>query len=354
MHAIWTHSRRVEPGDFRTCRRLLRGGSRSFYAAGWLLPRSLSEPATALYAFCRVADDTVDDAAAQLHTLDELRNRLDRAYAGRPVNAAADRALASVVARYELPRAIPEALLEGFEWDISGRRYETLDALEAYALRVAGTVGIMMAWLMGVRTRELLARACDLGIAMQLTNIARDVGEDARAGRLYLPTAWLTEAGVDPDAWLRTPVCCPQIAAATATLLGHADALYERADAGINALPVQFRAGIRAARSLYAEIGHKLARRGFDSITTRTRVGTAGKLRLLVRSLAPYRSGAAIGDPAVPAAAALIEVIGTAESTGAAAPGGFMAVLDLIARLEARDRAAGFSTDSARRALPAH
>ncbi len=98
-----------------------------------------------------------------------------------------------------------DALLEGFAWDAAGRRYDTLDDLLDYAARVAGAVGAMMAVLMGVRDPALLARACDLGVAMQLTNIARDVGEDARAGRLYLPLAWLREAGIDPDAFLADP-----------------------------------------------------------------------------------------------------------------------------------------------------
>ena len=97
---------------------------------------------------------------------------------------------------------MPDALFEGLQWDCEGRRYEDLEALHAYAARVAGAVGVMMALLMGVRDADALARACDLGVAMQLTNIARDVGEDARAGRLYLPLDWLREAGLDPAAFL--------------------------------------------------------------------------------------------------------------------------------------------------------
>ena len=92
-----------------------------------------------------------------------------------------------MVAEHKLPRAIPEALLEGFAWDAAHRRYETLSAVRAYGARVAGSVGAMMCLIMGATSRDALSRACDLGLAMQLTNIARDVGEDARAGRLYLP-----------------------------------------------------------------------------------------------------------------------------------------------------------------------
>ncbi len=141
--------------------------------------------------------------------LDQLRERLARIYQGRPAEIPADRAFAEVVAQFAIPRSLPEALLEGFAWDQGRRRYESLDDVCDYAARVAGTVGAMMALLMGRREPEVVARACDLGVAMQLTNIARDVGEDARAGRIYLPIRWFKEAGIDPDAWLADPVFDP-------------------------------------------------------------------------------------------------------------------------------------------------
>ena len=186
------------------CRALMKGGSKSFFAASLLLPTSVCEPATALYAFCRLADDAIDDGGG-LEALQGLYDRLDRIYARDPAPIPADRAFAEVVARYGIPKALPAALIEGFEWDERGRTYDTLSDLTAYAARVAGTVGAMMTMLMGVRDADAVARACDLGIAMQFTNIARDVGEDARLGRIYLPRDWLREAGIDPDAWLKAP-----------------------------------------------------------------------------------------------------------------------------------------------------
>ena len=133
-----------------------------------------------------------------------------------------------------------EALLDGLQWDVEERTFETLSDIYAYAARVAGAVGAMMAALMGARSSDLVARACDLGVAMQLTNIARDVGEDARVGRLYLPRAWLREAGVDPEDWLAAPSFRPEIATVVARLLRQADFLYARADAGIAKLDPAF------------------------------------------------------------------------------------------------------------------
>ena len=233
--------------DLLACREMLRGGSRSFFAASRLLPGRVRRPATALYAFCRVADDLIDNGDPA-PALDALHRRLEAIYAGRPGPEPSDRALSHVVQQHRVPRVLLDRLLEGFAWDAEGRRYEDLPALEAYAARVAGTVGAMMAVLMGAREPGTLARACDLGVAMQLTNIARDVGEDARAGRLYLPLSWMREAGLDPEAWLARPEPSPALAAIIARLVAAAGELYRRADAGIAALPLDCRPGIGTAR----------------------------------------------------------------------------------------------------------
>lgn len=272
--------------DIAACRALLRQGSLTFFAASLLLPSGVREPASALYAFCRLADDVVDsaDPAGSSDAIAGLKARLFAVYQGRPLAITADRALAQTVAKHQIPMALLEALLEGFEWDTHGRRYDTLDDLHAYAARVAGSVGAMMALLMGVRSSEGLARACDLGVAMQLSNIARDVGEDARMGRLYLPRQWMREAGLNPDAWLARPVFSHALGSVVARLLAAADVLYQRVDTGVAHLPLGCRPGINAARFLYADIGHEVARRGLDSVSQRAVVPGLRKCWLLARS----------------------------------------------------------------------
>jgi phytoene synthase len=270
--------------DLAACRAMLAGGSKSFAAAAKLLPRRVAEPATALYAFCRVADDVVDIEGGA-DALARLRARLDAIYAFRPHPHPADRAFARVVARYAIPRALPEALLDGFAWDADGRQYDDIGALEAYSARVAAAVGAIMTLLMGVRSTEAIARACDLGVAMQLTNIARDVGEDARNGRLYLPRDWLHEEGIDPDAFLAAPAFSPALGRVVGRLLRHADWLYARSEAGVGMLPRDCRSGIAAARFVYAEIGRQVERQGLDSVSRRAVVPGHRKLRLMARSL---------------------------------------------------------------------
>lgn len=272
----------IAAADLSACKATLQTGSRSFALASLFLPHRVRAPATALYAFCRTADDAIDLSDDQAGALDALRARLDRIYGGVSQDAV-DRAFASVVEDFALPRALPEALLEGFAWDVEARRYEDLPALHGYAMRVAGTVGVMMALLMGTRDAAMLSAACDLGCAMQLTNIARDVGEDARAGRLYLPLAWLRAEGIDPAAFLAEPRFAPGLGRIVARLLAEAARLYARAEPGIARLPARCRPAIRAARLLYDGIGEAVARAGYDSVSQRSVVPIERKLSLLVR-----------------------------------------------------------------------
>ena len=314
-------------------RAALRGGSRTFFAASRVLPARVSGPATVLYAFCREADDLIDGNRTAT-ALETLRDRLDRLYAGPSHAAAEDRALARVVAHFAMPRALLDALLEGFAWDAAGRRYGTLEDLQDYAARVAGAVGAMMAVLMGARAPELVARACDLGTAMQLTNIARDVGEDARAGRLYLPQSWLREAGVDPEAWLADPRFKPAIATVVQRLLAAADGLYARADGGIAGLPWDCRAGIAAARLLYAAIGADVARNGFDSISRRAVVPRARKMRLLARAaVSAWSPPARLAEPPLRACLYLVQAVAPRRQARRSVDDRIAWLLQLFARL---------------------
>jgi phytoene synthase len=311
-HSLETTDRRTGSiaGEIAACRALLRDGSRTFYAASFLLPRQVRDPASCLYAFCRLADDAVDVDAGRAPAIESLRERLDRAYSGRALNSAVDLAFARTVAHYSIPRELPEALIEGLAWDAEGRSYDSLDDLAAYATRVAGTVGTMMAVLMGVRDAQLLARACDLGVAMQLTNIARDVGEDARAGRIYLPLNWMREAGISPERWLAAPRFTPALGAVIARVLAAASRLYHRADAGIERLPAGCRPGIRAARLLYSEIGHELRRSGLNSVARRTVVPANTKVKRLARSFSKANSPSSLlAEPCLPQAQYLVNAV---------------------------------------------
>ena len=338
--------------DLAHCREAIKHGSKSFYAASKLLPGRVRDPALALYAFCRLADDAVDLVDAKAAAVRSLQARLDRAYAGRPKNDPVERAFTAMIDDVDMPRALPEALIDGLRWDSEERRYRTLSDVRAYSARVASAVGVMMSVLMGVRDRDALARACDLGVAMQLTNIARDIGEDAEAGRLYLPLEWFAEADLDPDTFLAAPEPGPRIAALARRLLAEANRLYYRSEAGISELPSRCRPGIYAARYIYAGIGRHIRAAGFDSVTRRARTGTTEKIGLAVLSL-----GAAAVDavmprspvlyaPPLPETAFLVDAAAvTAPSTKPWGEGAAGIVISALARVHERDLAPVDSPD---------
>ncbi len=338
----------IAPADLEHCRAVIRTGSLSFHAASKLLPASVRDPALALYAFCRLADDEVDEGSNKGRAVLALQERLDLAYAGRPRNAPEDRAFAAIVEGFDLPLALPEALLEGLAWDAVDRRYETLSDVRAYSARVASAVGAMMCVLMRVRDADALARACDLGVAMQLTNIARDVGEDARAGRIYLPLEWLEQAGMTPESFLQQPSASAEVRQMVRRLLAEARRLYVRSEAGIAVLPRSARTGIFAARYIYAAIGAGVVRNGFDTINHRARTSTSQKLGLIGTSV--LRAGGSLIVPKSPVlfAPPLEEVRFLVDAAAHNAPraavwglGRTGAVLSVLAELKSRESAQG-------------
>ncbi len=270
--------------DEKACSAAIRRGSKSFHLASLLLPAQTRQAARALYAFCRHSDDLIDDPRSGMPALTRLRQRLDLIYDGDPAPFACDRAFSRVVHDHAIPKPVVEALLDGFAMDLEGRRHETIDDVKAYATCVASSVGLMMASVMGVRDRAALARAADLGIAMQLTNIARDVGEDARNGRLYLPLDWLGEQSIDAEAFLREPRFSPALGAVVERLLDEAARHYRLGHAGIRSLPKPCRHAIRTAALVYEAIGTSIAANGYDSVSKRATTGLGTKIGLMIRA----------------------------------------------------------------------
>ncbi|MEO0402476.1 MAG: phytoene/squalene synthase family protein [Pseudomonadota bacterium] len=327
----------IDPTDLEACTEAIRHGSLSFHAASKLLPKAVRDPALALYAFCRLADDEVDLKAEKVEAVLRLRDRLDLVYAGTPKNAAPDRAFTAVVDQFDMPRALPDALLEGLAWDAEARTYATLSGVKEYSARVASAVGAMMCVLMGVRDRDALARACDLGVAMQLTNIARDVGEDALEGRLYLPTDWMDDAGIDRDQFFADPRASDAVRRMVKQLVVEANRLYYRSEAGLAALPRGCRPGIYAARYIYAGIAGRLRAMDYDSVTARARTSKAQKLGWLAQSVA--HSGVSMVMPRSPVlfAKPLPEVQFLVDATATTAPAPRSdSLFEALASLEAK------------------
>jgi 15-cis-phytoene synthase len=192
----------MTPDDY--CREKVARSGSSFYYSFLFLPPERRRAITALYAFCREVDDVVDsvhEPAVAHAKLAWWRHEVGLAYAGKAQHPVA-RALESVVARYSLPQAHFQTVIDGMTMDLEQNRYLDFPALEQYCHRVAGVVGLMSAEIFGYRHPDTRLYARDLGVAFQLTNILRDVGEDARRGRIYLPQEDLARFDVAPSALL--------------------------------------------------------------------------------------------------------------------------------------------------------
>ena len=271
----------------------IRIGSRSFYMASQLFDRATRERAWLLYAWCRHCDDRCDGqelggplSASDASVIDELRRETHRALAGDMSAAAPYRALASVAAERGLPVRYIDDHLEGFALDCAGWTPQSEADLLRYCYHVAGTVGCMMAVVMGIDPDDdaTLDTACALGLSFQLGNIARDVAEDHAGGRCYLPKAWMEEFGVEP-ADPMNPARRDALVALVGRLVDLSLLYEERAMAGIARLDFRSRWAIHSARSIYGGIGREVAARGAQAWDERVAISTPRKLAIVARSL---------------------------------------------------------------------
>ena len=282
-------------------RLVLSEKSKSFALATRLLPPEVADNVVVLYAYCRRADDAVDlaPAAEQPARLRELRDELDRVFAPAAVSEPDLAAFQAVVREYEIPRLYLDELLHGMQMDVERVAYRNVPELARYAYRVAGVVGLMMCHVMGVRDRRALEHAAHLGIAMQLTNIARDVLEDWQRGRLYLPDELLAAHGAGD---LRSQLTAAggtfpvehvrAVAAATADLLEFADEYYVSGDAGMADLSLRCGLAVRTARAVYSAIGDRVRAQHCDPLAGRAIVPGPEKLRLAWGALVQTLAGA--------------------------------------------------------------
>ncbi len=268
---------------YRRCDQITRVHSRTFTLASALLPAPRRQAARALYAFCRISDDLVDaqDGADSEQRLARLEAWRRRALADvPPPNEPVALAWADARACFAIPRGYAEQLICGVARDLCQSRYQTFDDLAAYAYGVASTVGLMAMHIVGFSSDEAIPYAVKLGVALQLTNILRDVGQDWRAGRLYLPqnelaAFHLTEAdiasGSVDDRWRQF----------MRFQIERARRLYDEAEPGIALLNTDGRFAIAAAAGLYRAILDDVEARNYDVFNRRARVGALGKLQRL-------------------------------------------------------------------------
>jgi len=283
-------------------RAVIDRASKSFAAASRLFAPPMRRDVRLLYTWCRHCDDLTDGqefgrgaiTTASQDTLAQLRADSLAALAGQPNQALPFRALADLSQRHAISPQLVEAHIQGFELDVAGWQPKTLDDTLKYCYHTAGTVGMMMAEIMGVHDAPTLRRASDLGIAFQLTNIARDVVEDAVAGRSYLPEHWRLEAGLQ-IADLADPACRTRVFPLVRRLVDEAEPYYCSAAIGARALPPRAAWAIATARAVYRDIGRKVVRRGPAALDERAFTSKTRKAWRVVTAapaaLGPRRDG---------------------------------------------------------------
>lgn len=272
----------------------IRHGSRSFASASQLFGRYTREKVWLLYAWCRRCDDIADnqklggDLGEQSRKHDRvgaIRILTARALDGLPTADPAFDAFGVVAKECGITARMTEDVITGFEMDADDWRPRTEDDLLRYCYHVAGAVGVMMAVVMGVSPHddEVLDRACDLGMAFQLANIARDIYEDDAAGRCYLPIEWLVEEDVEPGQHMK-PHHRQELVDMVARLVDLMDTHAAAARIGTKSLSFRNRWAVLAATKIYTGIGHEVRQRGPAAWDHRVRISRLDKARFISSS----------------------------------------------------------------------
>jgi phytoene synthase len=264
---------------YRQCGAIARDHSKSFYLSCRFLPLEKRRAVWAVYAFCRTADDIVDRDAApaeRLGAIDAWEAGLHAAYAGRATNPIFV-AFADAAARYAVPREAALDLLRGARMDVSVNRYATYDDLRGYCYLVASTVGVLVTPILGALDDEAQHDAAGLGHAMQMTNILRDVGEDARLNRIYLPADEMARFGYT-EAALFAGTVDERFVALMRFQIERARRFYRDAEPGIARLQPESRYAVRLALRLYRGILGAIEANGYDVFTKRAYVPMRSKI----------------------------------------------------------------------------
>ena len=268
-------------------------GSKSFRAASRLFDRRTRERAWLLYCWCRHCDDVSDGqifgfSGGETGSVAQLKADTRRAAAGKEVGELPFQALRQLLSECPIPERLLNDHLRGFELDEAGWQPRTDEDLAAYCYHVAGAVGCMMAIVMGVPSEDdaTLERAADLGIAFQLSNIARDVREDLDAGRFYLPLDWLSEFGIESPTELFEPANKAALASMVERLVDSVGVYEDSARRGVDRLPFRSRLAVLAALRIYGAIGRRVGELGSAAWDRRVTVGKMRKLAYVVPSFA--------------------------------------------------------------------
>lgn len=286
---------------YADCRAITRHHAKTFYMATRFLPNHKQRGIFAIYSLCRYIDDLVDEAEdlVQKQQLNEqdIRNRLESwkgklrdTYEGRLHDDPILIAFSDVLKRHHIPIEMPFELMEGVCMDLFKNRYDTFEELYDYSFKVASVVGLMTSQVFGYESREALGYAVDLGIAMQLTNILRDVGEDLKRDRIYLPREDLRRFNVTEEDLFSHSLEEP-VKRLLQFQIRRTRRYYQRSDKGISLLSKDSRLPVYLARENYSRILDKIEENGYNVFNHRAYLNTTEKLTILPQAYLQTRMG---------------------------------------------------------------
>ena len=276
---------------YATCRAITRKHAKTFYMATRFLPNHKQRGIFAIYSLCRYVDDLVDEAEDLVKDevveygdiksrLDGWKRKLQDTYDGKSFDNPILIAFSDVLRRYHIPIEMPFELMEGVCMDLYKKRYESFDEIYDYSFKVASIVGLMTSQVFGYESKEALGYAVDLGIAMQLTNILRDVGEDLTKDRIYLPQEDLNKFNVSEDELFNHRLSEP-VKELLAYQIDRARRYYERSDKGISMLAEDSRLPVYLARHNYSRILDKIEQNNYNVFDLRAYLNTTEKLSII-------------------------------------------------------------------------
>ncbi len=274
-----------DASTIRACQSICRDHAKSFYVASWTLPREKREAAWTVYAFSRISDDVVDEGGRDAKKrFGQWRKSVRNAFSSGASDDLVLSAFVSVCRRHGIKKSMVFEMLDGLESDLNNHSYRSFAELEKYCFNVAAIPGLMMLRVLGCTDARAEKPACDLGVAMQLTNILRDLKEDAAQGKAYLPQDEMAAFGYSKTQ-LTAGIQTPALDRLLHFQIRRARALYQSSQKGVSYLPNDARLCVRLCASFYQGILDELEQPGFSPLDARAVVPSWKKTVLLGREL---------------------------------------------------------------------
>ncbi|MCF7873348.1 MAG: phytoene/squalene synthase family protein [Candidatus Omnitrophica bacterium] len=274
---------------FKLAKKITKKNAKSFYFASILLNFQKKKSAYAIYAICRISDDSVDNSLGNRKKLEQIKNNIDAAYLSQPPNSSLLSAFRKTINSYNIPKEYFDHLNEGMQMDLEKNTYTNYDQLYKYCYRVAGVVGLIMLYIFGFKNKSAKKYAIDLGVAMQLTNILRDIKEDFKRGRIYLPKDDLKKFNISQNN-LKKEIVDDNFVNFMKFQINKARKLYQESEKGIKFITgCRCRLTIYLMKNIYAAILDKIEQNQYNIFKKRAYTTISDKILISLSTVLNFK-----------------------------------------------------------------